>query len=156
MPNERILYRTQLHWVVYLRALAEIAMGIVFMFLALGTSSPRGVLQGVGGLFCLTGGFVVFTGILDLVRIFIVIRTTEFALTTKRVMGKRGFIRRHSLELLLSQVESISVDQPITGRLLNYGTVTVIGTGGTRERFPLIVNPLEFRRRVQQQLARGS
>jgi hypothetical protein len=32
---------------------------------------------------------------------------------------------------------------------LGYGTITVVGTGGTKEAFRLISNPLEFRRQVQ-------
>ena len=58
-------------------------------------------------------------------------------------------IRRHSLELLLQKVEGIGVDQGIAGRVLGYGTITVSGTGGTKESFPLISDPLEFRRQVQ-------
>ena len=34
-----------------------------------------------------------------------------------------------------------------------YGTVVVGGTGGTKEAFPLVPGPQEFRTRVQEQLA---
>lgn len=81
------------------------------------------------------------------------IRNIEFALTNKRVIGKHGVFRHRSLELLLTKVEAIRVDQPIWGRMLNYGTVIVTGTGGTKEYFGYIKDPLEFRRRVQTQLA---
>jgi uncharacterized membrane protein YdbT with pleckstrin-like domain len=60
-------------------------------------------------------------------------------------------IRRHSLELLLRQVEGIRVDQGLLGRVLGYGTIVVGGTGGTAEPFPEIASPLEFRRQVQMQ-----
>ena len=36
------------------------------------------------------------------------------------------------------------VDQTLFGRLLDYGTITVTGTGGTKEQFPRIATPLEF------------
>lgn len=55
---------------------------------------------------------------------------------------------------MLTKVEGISVDQTLVGRIANYGTVIVNGTGGTREAFDGIVDPLEFRRQVQAQLAR--
>jgi hypothetical protein len=48
-------------------------------------------------------------------------------------------------------VESVQVDQDIFGRLLGYGTITVIGTGGTHEPFPLLDDPIGFRHAVQQQ-----
>jgi uncharacterized membrane protein YdbT with pleckstrin-like domain len=79
--------------------------------------------------------------------------SSEFAVTNKRVLVKVGLIRRHSLELLLQKVEGIGVDQTLTGRILGYGTITVSGTGGTREAFRLISDPLEFRRQVQAEIA---
>ena len=79
--------------------------------------------------------------------------SSEFAVTNKRVLIKVGLIRRHSLELLLQKVEGIGVDQTLTGRILGYGTITVTGTGGTRESFQRISRPLEFRRQVQGSLA---
>lgn len=60
-----------------------------------------------------------------------------------------GFIRRHSLELLLTKVEGIGVDQSILGRLLRFGTIIVTGTGGTKENFKNISQPMEFRKQVQ-------
>ena len=55
------------------------------------------------------------------------------------------------METLLQKIEAISVDQSISGRILNYGTITIVGTGGTREFFESIANPLAFRRAVQEQ-----
>ena len=75
--------------------------------------------------------------------------TSEFGVTNKRVFIKVGFLRRKTLELLLRHVEAISVDQSVMGRLLNYGSVTLTGTGGVREVFHNISKPLEFRRQIQ-------
>ena len=58
--------------------------------------------------------------------------TSEFAITNKRVIVKQGLISRQTLELNLQRVESVSVDQSILGRILGYGTITIIGTGGNR------------------------
>jgi hypothetical protein len=78
--------------------------------------------------------------------------SADFAVTDKRVLAKFGLVRRHSLETLLSKVEAISVDQDVPGRLFGYGTITIIGTGGTQEVLPMIAAPLEFRRQVQTQI----
>jgi len=53
------------------------------------------------------------------------------------------------VELLLRQVEAISVDQSVLGRMLDFGSVTLTGTGGVREVFHNISAPLELRRRIQ-------
>ena len=102
--------------------------------------------------FCV-GGLFTLAGVIGLIGVFIAIRTTEFGLTNRRLIGKRGFIRRRSLELLLTKVESISVSQSLWGRLFNYGTIVVVGTGGTREPFGFIEDPLKLRQAVQRQIA---
>ncbi len=79
--------------------------------------------------------------------------SAEFAVTTKRVIVAVGAVRRRTLELMLDKVEGISVDQTLAGRIFNFGTVTITGSGGTRESFDNLAAPLEFRRQVQAQLA---
>ncbi len=74
---------------------------------------------------------------------------TELAVTSKRVIAKVGLFHRTTLELNLSKVETIGVDQSLLGRILNYGTVVVVGTGGTKEPFPNIADPMAFRKAVQ-------
>ena len=75
----------------------------------------------------------------------------EFAVTNKRVIIKLGFVSIRTIEINMSKVESVEVTQNIVGRLLGYGSITVIGTGGTKEPFDLIADPLAFRRAVQSQ-----
>lgn len=79
--------------------------------------------------------------------------TSEFAVTSKRVLGKTGFIRRKSLDIVLAKVEAIRLTQSIAARLLDYGDIEVTGTGGTEEILSYIPSPLEFRRAIQEQLA---
>jgi hypothetical protein len=50
----------------------------------------------------------------------------------------------------LNKIESVNVDQTIMGRLLDYGSITIIGTGGTRESFPDIAAAVEFRKKFQE------
>jgi uncharacterized membrane protein YdbT with pleckstrin-like domain len=80
----------------------------------------------------------------------IIILTTEFSATNKRVMAKSGFIRIHTLEILLSKVESIDVKQNIFGSLMGFGVITVTGTGGTKQGFRAIANPMEVRTKINQ------
>ncbi|UOO81955.1 PH domain-containing protein [Uruburuella testudinis] len=74
--------------------------------------------------------------------------TTELALTNKKVIAKFGFIRRSTIELNLDKVESISVEQGFIGRIFNFGSIVVRGTGGSQAPIPYIAQPLEFRRQV--------
>jgi uncharacterized membrane protein YdbT with pleckstrin-like domain len=71
--------------------------------------------------------------------------TTEIAVTDRRIILKRGLVRRHTVEMNMQKVESVDVDQTLTGRLLNYGDVTIRGTGSSFERLTLIDAPLKLR-----------
>ena len=76
--------------------------------------------------------------------------SSEFAITDRRVIIKLGVVSRRTFEMNLSKIESVNVDQGIWARMLGYGTITLIGTGGTKETFGNISRPLEFRRQFQQ------
>jgi uncharacterized membrane protein YdbT with pleckstrin-like domain len=136
LPNEHVTYRARLHRIVYLLPVCVLLVAVVVAIIG-------------GGWIALGVGFI---GLVLLVPPWIRSISSEFAVTNKRVLVKVGLVRRHSLELLLSKVEGIGVDQGILGRILGYGTITVSGTGGTREAFRTIARPLEFRRQVQASL----
>jgi len=76
--------------------------------------------------------------------------TTELVITNRRIIAKFGLIRRYTIEINLPKIESISVSQSILGRMLNYGDLQIVGTGGTREPIPNIGNPLMFRRKFDE------
>ncbi len=75
---------------------------------------------------------------------------SEFVITNRRIIIKTGFIARRTVEMNLSKIESVNVDQSVMGRILSYGSITIIGTGGTRETFHNISKPLEFRKAFQE------
>jgi uncharacterized membrane protein YdbT with pleckstrin-like domain len=81
---------------------------------------------------------------------FIQRHSDEFAITNKRVIIKTGLFSRRTVELNLSKIESVNVDQSISGRILGYGNIRIIGTGGTQETFINIKRPLEFRKKFQE------
>lgn len=75
---------------------------------------------------------------------------SEFVVTNRRIIIKTGFIARSTLEMNLSKIESVNVDQSVSGRIFNFGSITIIGTGGTRETFRNISKPLNFRKAFQE------
>jgi len=143
LPAERVVYRTRLHWVEYVvKMFWFLLVGIVVsavLVIVYYKKLPPAVFALPIVIFALIGLLVA--------RIKVI--TSEFAVTNNRVLVKIGFIRRHSLEIVLPQVEGIGVDQGIIGRILGFGTIVVSGTGTTREPFIRIRRPLEFRRQVQ-------
>ena len=87
---------------------------------------------------------------------YVELMTSEFAVTTTRLIFKVGLVARYTTELLLTKVESIGVTQGLIGRLLDYGDLTVTGTGGAREVFRRVSDPIAFRNHVQEASVSGS
>jgi len=99
------------------------------------------------------GAFLLlFSGVVVILAGMLRRNTTEMAVTNRRVIIKTGLASRKTIEMLLNKVESIEVSESTIGRLLGYGTVMMIGTGGTSEPFQKVAHPLEFRSQVQQQI----
>jgi len=90
--------------------------------------------------------FLYGVGVLFWVAAYIKYKTTELAITNKRVVAKFGFISRKTIEINIKKVESIQVDQGILGRIFNFGSLVVSGAGNPQAPIPGISNPVGFRR----------
>jgi uncharacterized membrane protein YdbT with pleckstrin-like domain len=89
-------------------------------------------------------------GIIFLAWAWIRYKTTEFAVTDKRIIAKTGLISRNTVEMFLDKVESLHVEQSVLGRILNFGTITIRGSGSTDEPIANISAPLELRKQFMQ------
>jgi uncharacterized membrane protein YdbT with pleckstrin-like domain len=93
---------------------------------------------------------VVVIGLVFLVMAWIKVRSTEIAITNRRVIAKFGFVKRQTVEINLEKVEALRVEQGVMGRVLNYGTLYITGTGSSVEPIPSIADPLLFRRKFME------
>ncbi len=87
-------------------------------------------------------------GVTILLWVAVQVWTTEMAVTNKRIIYKTGLIARNTTELMIGKVESVQVNQGITGRLFGFGQVDVSGTGSNSAKFKGVVDPLAFRAAV--------
>ena len=154
VPGEQVIYETRLHWIVML---PHLVVGIVLLdlpgvLLLAYSFSENGIehitlriLQAGAAALLIAGAVTVVVGALRR-------NATEMAVTTRRVVIKTGLASRKTIEMLLNKVESIEVSETAIGRMLGYGTVVMIGTGGTSEPFHRVAHPLDFRSQVQQQI----
>jgi uncharacterized membrane protein YdbT with pleckstrin-like domain len=142
LPNEVVRYRARLHRSLFIVPSIFGVLAVGTMVFAFAQHSLWWVVLGLAGL-----------GAVTLVPAWLKYTTSEFAVTDKRVIIKVGWIRRRTVETMLAKVEGVGVDQNLTGRLSGFGTIVVTGTGGTKEEFDRIADPLEFRRQVQAAIA---
>ena len=138
-PGENVIYQTRIHWIVYVPGILLIVVGGIGI--VLGLTLPTDDLAIAGSL--MTVGLL--GGLLSLLASWIKRVTTEIAITDRRVIYKTGLIRRHTIEMNMNKVESVDVNQSIPGRLLDYGTIIVRGTGSGIEPLRKIEAPLKFR-----------
>jgi len=147
------VYRTHLHWIVLVPSFA--LGGVLVVGGIVAAARPKFLertypgdpkhLAVAGFILVVAGLCVAGSGMLRRL-------STALTVTTRRVTISTGIALRRSLEILLSKVESIEVEQTLFGRALDYGSVVVRGTGGTPEPIQMIGHPLEFRRQVQNQI----
>jgi len=93
---------------------------------------------------------VVVVGLFFLIYAWIQVRSTEIAITNRRVIAKFGFVKRHTVEINLDKVEALRVEQGFLGRILNYGTILISGAGTSVAPMPDIADPLVFRRKFME------
>jgi len=156
IEGETIIFETRLHWVVLL---GPILLAVLFALPGLGMFVLSGRTTGdktvTSESLIILGAAFFAVALIFVVRGVLVRNATEMTVTNKRVFVKVGLAARRTIELLLSRVESIGVEESVLGRMLGYGTVIVHGTGGTPEVFNRIAHPLEFRTQVQQQIEKS-
>src|ERR1700690_298752 len=154
IPGETVIYRTRLHWIVMLwqvviGCLLLALPGVLLLYYALSQTRVENwmsqVMEGEGIALLIAGLVAILMGVVRR-------NATEMAVTSRRVVIKTGLASRKTIEMLLNKVESIEVSETTFGRMLGYGTITVIGTGGTLEPFHEVAHPLAFRNQVQQQI----
>jgi uncharacterized membrane protein YdbT with pleckstrin-like domain len=161
VPGETLLYRTRHHWLVLLGpiffGLLLLVPGVALLVEAIATGDSAGLVVGSATIspkmMAIAGAILLAAAIITFSYGVAKRNATEMAVTNRRVLIKTGMTSRRTLDLMLSRVESIGVEETTAGRLLGYGSVIVRGTGGTPEAFLIIAHPQEFRRAVQEQIA---
>jgi uncharacterized membrane protein YdbT with pleckstrin-like domain len=139
-PGENLVHASKIHWVIYVPGVVMMLTAIVLFFVMLG--HPDQPVWLVLFAICLAVGFF------QLFMAWFKRWTTEIDVTDRRIVYKRGFIWRHTIEMNMDKVESVDVDQSILGRLLDYGNIVVRGTGEGWEPLYKIEGPLELRNAV--------
>jgi hypothetical protein len=154
VPGETLIYQTRLHWVVMLWHLVLGCFLLVLpgALLLYSTHSQTGIESQTLRVMEIASAVLLVCGVVVILVGMVRRNATEMAVTNRRVVIKTGLASRKTIEMLLNKVESIEVSETTGGRMLGYGTIVVIGTGGTPQPFHKVAHPLEFRSQVQQQI----
>ncbi len=143
-PGENVLVIGRLHWILYWQA--------IFWFLCSG-----GAMAAAVHFHATNYPWMIAVALVALCLVFALVAlvhawwqsfTTEIAVTNHRVIYKTGFITRHTAEMNIDKIESVVVDQSILGRLFDYGTLDIRGTGASIEQLTRIAHAIELRNAI--------
>jgi uncharacterized membrane protein YdbT with pleckstrin-like domain len=134
-PGEQVRYHTTVSWTIYTPAILLALCALASLVLSAGIGWIAAIVFAAAAIIAFIPGWFKRW-------------TTEIAVTDRRIILKRGLIRRHTVEMNMQKVESVDVDQTLIGRLFDYGNVTIRGTGSSFEKLRMIDAPLKLRTTV--------
>jgi uncharacterized membrane protein YdbT with pleckstrin-like domain len=142
-PDETVKVVGRLHWSIYIRGLVVLAVAVVMLVGSLWLSDPDGQRYAQWA-----AGVVGVLGLLLLLGAWIRRRATEIVVTDLRVIYKVGVLSRRTVEMNVSKIETVDVEQGLWGRIWGYGTVLIRGTGSGFEPLVGVGSPLAIRNAI--------
>lgn len=173
-PEERLIYVAKFHWFYDVQAIMNIVWGLFFAvslllsFAALVDYIPRGIADKLltspqlitDGMFSvmfklhpaikLFALLVFLMGVLKFTQMLVLKVTTEIAVTSSRLIYKRGLIARSVGEMNIDRIESIAVMQSFWGRIFDFGRLIIHGMGVGEIVMPNLAEPIRFRRAIEK------
>jgi uncharacterized membrane protein YdbT with pleckstrin-like domain len=149
-PHEEVAVDLHPHWWYYAQPAAAIfgaiALGIVTLLFTDSDTTPRTVL-GWASLILLVGS------ILWLISRYTKWATTNFVITSDRLIYRSGVIAKTGVEIPLERVNTVHFNQTVFERMVGAGDL-VIESGGEdgQQRFTDIHNPDRVQREIHTQM----
>ena len=167
-PDEELIHIGKFHWMYTVSAFLSIFWGLVSAIVVMVGAynayffmgklpADMGFLESIKEIHPLIRAFSFLMFIMGLVKfaqMMIIKATTEIAITSNRLIYKRGLVARHVGEINIDRIEGVNVLQPILGRIFNYGRVMVRGMGVGEVVLPPIEDPISFRRGIEEAKSR--
>jgi uncharacterized membrane protein YdbT with pleckstrin-like domain len=150
-PGETVLARARLHAIIYLRSILLLilaAAAAIAGWIALRHTSYAIAAYAVAAIIALVA-------LSELLSKMVLRSTSEFAVTSLRVIVKRGILSLHTVEINLDKIESVDVIQSLFGRMFGYGDVMIHGVGARLDPILGIADPLDFRTAITTRGARA-
>lgn len=145
ISGEDVVYKARIHWITYIPYIVLLLMFFVLI------SNINDKMNASGktskGSFA---AFLVLVSVSGLIIASVMRSNTELAITSKRIISKRGLVGKQTIEISHDKIESFDVHQGIFGALFDYGTIVIHGVGGSQDPFKFIKSPLVFRRKAME------
>ena len=146
--NEHVIYTARKHWI------APLFATLTGTLLTLGALGALGWSLFVdGGWFdqvLVWGGWIALAvGVVMLIRGFVIWASQRYLVTNHKVMKVSGVLRKSAAGSALEKINDTTIEQPLLGRMLDYGTVQVLTAADESDlRYRVMSKPMDFRRAI--------
>jgi len=160
--QEKVIYQAKPHWFFLTRFITIVFIGLFIVFVGIimtGSSGFDGqTTTGTGLAFCGTcsfcsGGIITAIGILMTLIGFLKYRNASYIVTNQRIIIKGGISTKYNDETMIHQIETIRVRSDSTGRLLGFGDLEFIGSGGSKTTLVMVTNPHQIQKHISNILS---
>ncbi len=138
--NEKLIYEAHFHFLYYAAAWISVAFCMALAIGALVYATGIAEL----GLLCISAA-----GLAVVAYRMKPIWTTEIAVTNHRVVIKRGWLTRSTIELQLKNIEQVNFHQGLLGQLFDFGKIVIHGTGVDDMVLPYIASPTDLVKAIE-------
>ena len=130
VKGEEIAAVSRVSPAIYWQAIAVAVIGLLFMIFV---AQPLAfLLWGVAGL------MAIYAALRQSVLLCVV--------TNKRIMARSGIIKVDMVDIRFNTIESVELEQMLTGYFMGYSTLVVMGTGNRYISLPYVANGAVVRR----------
>lgn len=140
MPEKKdniIIYQARLHWVLFLSPIVLLLIAVAVRYY-----TPQVPYEIVSVL--------ALIAVIWEVIVWLTYRYSYLNIKTNRVVMCSGIVVRQTVDIPMNKIESIDIRQSILGSLLQYGSLVITGTGGTRQFINFLNKPLTCRRYIEE------
>ncbi|MGA9869134.1 MAG: PH domain-containing protein [Acetobacteraceae bacterium] len=143
-PDETVRAVGRLHWLIFWPAVLWLAVAIAIACVGafVANEEPRRT-------YCFYAAAVIaIIALVTFLGEWLRRHATEIVVTDRRVILKRGLLSHYTVEMNVAKIETVDVRQSVWGRILNYGTVVVRGTGAGIEPLRGVGAPVAIRNAI--------
>jgi membrane protein YdbS with pleckstrin-like domain len=142
-PDETVKVIGRLHWWIYGRGAVVLLIAVGVFIASYWVLDPtwQGYVQ-------IAAAAIAVVGLILVLVAWIQRHATEIVVTDRRVIFKRGLLTRHTVEMNVTKIETVDVEQGLGGRIWGYGTVLIRGTGVGIEPLVRVGSPISIRNAI--------
>ena|SRR5260221_9668095 len=141
--GERVLLDVHPHWWIFAGAVARLVLGVAIAIAAVVRFNGKAVNYVGVALIAIT--------VLNLIAVYLKWRTTDFVLTTDRLVTRQGILSRQSREIPLDRINDLACHQSLFERVIRAGDLMIESAGERgQEKFSHFGNPFELQNAVHR------